>query len=157
MKPNVDLTDNRDFHEANNFIVNSFGHNDFSDIVVTSSIETIKFRNHNTGSIILTGNATERLLKIELSTLDRSNYSDYICDCCGETIPWKFTACETLCDKCNNDLHERCDTLWWKRKKPLLINLTNNTFSVVDTTLSTWTSLNEDEILLNTVEHDSDL
>ena len=95
MKPNVDLTENRKFQ--------SLELPNISDEIYTNILYELNCIQSCTTDIILTGNTEDRICKrIALDFSVNNNH----CDCCGETIPWKFIGKSSLCDKCLEEMEE---------------------------------------------------
>lgn len=101
MKPNVDLTENRKFQSLE--LPNT------SDEIYTNILYELNCIQSCTTDIILTGNTEDRICK--RIALDFSVNNSH-CDCCGETIPWKFIRKSSLCDNCLEEMEE-CDNSYF--------------------------------------------
>lgn len=99
MKPNVDLTERRVFSKQHSLPV---------DVTrMPERLEPTEIDAPDNG-VFYTGNARERTSKrIEASFCAADNN----CDCCGETVPWRFFG-DSLCERCRKESAANKEHLW---------------------------------------------
>lgn len=110
MKPNVDLTENRDFHinnQGSRWILSPITGEMFQVPSFNYSLEEAA------KELLFTGCKMEREYKrMELSFAVPNQH----CDRCGTRVAWRFIDNSSLCHKCQETIEEK-HNIWWRRVK----------------------------------------